>query len=322
MSLSVVFMGTPEIAVPSLEALLQHGFDVRAVVTRVDAPQGRGRQLAPPPVKVAALRHGLPIFQPEKLRTPEMREQLAALEPDFFVVMAYGKILAPSFLALPRLAPINLHASLLPRHRGAAPIQWAIIDGDAQTGISVMKMEAGLDTGPVYEQQALAIGEFETSASLHDRLATLAAQMLPGALRRIAEGLQAQPQDEALATVARQLVKSDGAVDFDTGARALCKRICGLTPWPGAFCQFRGQRTKLLGVRWQADAAAAGLEAGQLAGLEETALRVATCDGWLLVDELQVEGRKAQSAAVFAAGYQPREDERLISLAQSPAEGM
>src|SRR5262245_49784254 len=238
--LRVVFMGSPEFAVPCLEALLETE-EVLAVVTQPDKPAGRGLGVQAPAVKVRALAAGLPVLQPPSVRKPPFTEVLAPLSPDLAVVVAYGKILPPELLAAPRLGCINVHASLLPRYRGAAPIQWAIIRGERETGVTLMQMDVGMDTGPILLQRALAIDEQITAGALAPKLATLGAALLKEGLLQLETGtLVAQPQDSALATVAPLLDKEAGRVDFAAGARAVCNRVRGCDPWPGGFTLLAG----------------------------------------------------------------------------------
>lgn len=314
---SVIFMGTPDFAVPSLEALLAdpERFVVRAVVTQPDRPSGRGRQLAAPPVKQTALAHGVPVLQPERLRTAEAWEAIGALEADFVVVAAYGQILGKRYLELARLGPINVHASLLPRYRGSAPIHWSVVRGEAQTGISIMRMEAGLDSGPVYSRRVVDISEQDTAATLHDRMASVGAELLVETLPRIASGeLAPQLQDESAVTWAPMLKKADGALAFDEPVRAIHDRARGMTPWPGAFCRFRGKLLKVLETRIVDRDAHTDAAPGTLLGLtaDGSLLQVVCGGGGILgIAQLQLEGRKAQGAAEFVNGYAPQPGESL-----------
>ena len=231
--LRAVFMGSPDFAVPTLEAL--HGAcKVLAVVTQPDRPRGRGRALAQPPVKVAALELGLPVFQPETLRRKAVRQELAALGADVFVVAAYGQILRPRMLATPAMGCINVHASLLPRLRGAAPIQWAVARGEERSGVTIMQMDAGMDTGDILLQRGFKLDPDETASSLHDRLAALGGPCLLEALEGLAAGtLKPTPQVEAEATLAPMLSKADGELDFGLPSSLVDQRVRGMDPWPG-----------------------------------------------------------------------------------------
>lgn len=309
MPLSIVFMGTPDFAVPSLKALIDGDFDVRLVVTQPDRQQGRGKRVKPPPVKKLAAAHQLDVYQPEKLRTAKAWEHISSFQPDFLVVVAYGKILGPRYLGLPSIAPINVHASLLPRLRGAAPIHWAIVRGDQQSGCAIMQMEEGLDTGPVYRQEAVEIGPTDTAGTLHDTLATLGARLLVDTLPAVAEGLTPTPQAEEGATYAPMLSKADGALRFDEPASQVSCRARGMLPWPGAFCRFRG---KFLKIHDAVETKLAGdHQPGELVGLDEGALIIACQDGAIAVKTLQLAGKKRQDAVSFYNGYTPEPGECL-----------
>jgi methionyl-tRNA formyltransferase len=297
----IVFMGTPEFAVGSLAALLDLGnaLEVVAVVTQPDKPKGRGQALAFPPVKALALERGVPVLQPAKLRTPPFSETLRALAPDLCVVTAYGKILPPDLLAVPRLGCLNVHASLLPRFRGAAPIQWAIAHGDAETGVCLMVMDEGLDTGPVLACRRQPIAADETSAGLHQKLAALGGQLLREELPRYLRGeLRAVPQPAEGAVYAPMIEKDDGRLDFTRPARELERRVRAFTPWPGAFTQLEGARLK---VHRAAVGEGRG-EPGTLLAAGPAGLEVACAEGSLRLLEVQPEGKRAMSAADFLSG--------------------
>jgi methionyl-tRNA formyltransferase len=297
---SAVFFGSPEFAVPSLEALAEAA-DVRAVVTQPDRPAGRGRELAEPAVKVAARRRGLPVLQPEKVRTPELESALRAFDADLFVVVAYGRILPQALLDLPRRGPWNVHASLLPRLRGAAPIQWAIIRGDAVTGVSIMRMEAGLDTGPVAASHLMPIADDDTAGTLATKLSHVGAALLVTKLRAIVEGTVAlAPQDDAGATLAPPLQKEDGRLPFGDPARAVAARARGVDPWPGATALLDGEPARLFGPRVLDGPAP--LPPGQVIGLVPEGLAVACADAPVAFRELQLPGRRRLPAAAVLAG--------------------
>lgn len=294
----IVFMGTPDFAVPSLESCTKLG-EVVLVVTQPDKPKGRGQELASPPVKQWALAHGLPVKQPEKLKAGRFHEELAPLAPDVMVVAAYGKILPPELLAVPKHGCVNVHGSLLPRWRGAAPIQRAVAAGDPTTGVCLMVMEAGLDTGPVFARGEIPIGPADTGGSMHDKLAQLGAQLLLAELPAFLEGQRpAVPQDHAQATLAPMLKKEEGELDFAKGARELESRLRGFTPWPGAYTRLNGKLLKVLAARVGAGRGAPGevLSAGA-EGIE-----IACGEGSLLLVEVLPEGKRAMSAAQFLSG--------------------
>jgi methionyl-tRNA formyltransferase len=299
----VVFFGSPAFAVPSLRAVAAHATLV-AAVSQPDRPAGRGQTPAPPAVKVAALELGVPVFQPEKVRTPETEAALAAFAADLFVVVAYGRILPQRLLDLPRLGPWNVHASLLPRLRGAAPIQWSIIRGDARTGVSIMRMEAGLDTGPVAAVRALDIADDDTAGTLADRLATLGAALLAETLPAIAAGsVVLAPQDDSAATLAPILTKTDGHLTFDRPARAVSAHARGVDPWPGASAVLEGAPLKLFAPRVvEAEGQPSG-RPGEVLGLRPEGLAVACATGVIAFGELQLPGRKRLPAAAVLAGH-------------------
>ena len=294
----IVFFGSPEFAVPTLRAMAaQH--EVVLVISQPDRPAGRGRAVTAPAVKQVALELGLPTLQPTKLRDPELAAQLAALAADAFVVVAYGRILPPALLDLPRLGPYNVHASLLPLYRGAAPIQWAVINGETQSGISIMRMEEGLDTGPVLLQERLSIGDDDTAGTLAARLAVLGAQSMVASLPRIAAGeLVPEIQDHARATLAPLLEKEHGVLDFQRPSRLVSAQARGVDPWPGATTVIEGEVVKLFHPRVVAGQGAPG----SVLGLGEAGLRIACADGAVAFAELQFPGRKRLPAAAVLAG--------------------
>ena len=299
--LRIVFMGTPEFAVPCLQALVGAGHRITLVVTRPDRPRGRGRRLCAPPVKVAAERLGLPVIQPARLRGDETHAVLAAEGADLFVVVAYGQILPASILALPRLAPVNVHASLLPRYRGPAPIQWAIIQREAQTGVTTMRMDPGLDTGDLLLAAATPIAPGETAATLHDRLARMGADLMVETAARLSAGdIAPTAQDPAAATYAPMLTKEDGRIDWTRPARDIEALVRGVTPWPGAFTFCGDQRWKILGAHL--DPATAAAPPGTVIRGFADELRVMTGDGALVLDRIQAASGKCLSAGDFLRG--------------------
>ena len=297
--LRMIFMGTPEFACPSLQMLIERGEEVLAVVTQPDRPKGRGQQLAPPPVKALAEKHGLTVMQPVKVRAPEFIEVVRGLSPDLIVVVAFGQILPKALLDIPRYGCINVHASLLPRYRGAAPINWCIINGEAETGVTTMQMDAGLDTGAMLVGKATPIDPEEDSNSLHDRLAVIGAETLAETLDLLVGGkLVSRKQDDALSCYAPMLKKEDGMIDWGQTAQAVKNRVRGMTPWPGAFTFLDATTLKICraGVAHGSGAPGTVLSAGKQ-GLE-----VACADGSVIIEELQLEGRKRLKAADFLAG--------------------
>lgn len=296
--LRVLFMGSPDFAVPSLRALAGR-HEVLAVVTQPDRPQGRGRRLAPPAVKLAAQELGLPVLQPETLRKREVREALADLGAEMFVVAAYGKILSKKMLAVPPLGCVNVHASLLPRLRGAAPIQWAVIRGESESGITIMQMDEGMDTGPMLLQRAISLAPDETAGSLHDRLAPLGAELLVEAIDGLLDGsITPTPQPEE-GTLAPTLTKDDGRVDFSRTAREVDSHIRGMDPWPGAHAALGDDRIKLF--RSRAEPGSGGA-AGEVLGADDRGLLVACGDGAVRVGELQLPGKRRMTATALLAG--------------------
>lgn len=296
--MKILFAGTPEFAVPSLQALLESEHEVVGVYTRPDRPAGRGRQERQSPVKCLALANGLNILQPESLRLQEEQEQLRAFQADLLVVVAYGLILPKPVLDAPRLGCVNVHASLLPRWRGAAPIQRAIHAGDAETGVTIMRMEPGLDTGPMLLKASTPIGELESAADLHDRLAFLGANALREALPGLESGsLGAEIQDETQVTYAAKLEKGEAPLDWTQPAANLSRQVRAFNPWPVAETRFRGQTLRV----WMAQAIpeTSSREPGEVLSGAAKTIDVATGDGVLRLLEVQLPGGKRLSALDF-----------------------
>ena len=296
----VVFMGTPQFAVPALEALCQH-HEVAGVVTQPDRPAGRGRRLVPSPVKGVALARGLPVYQPTSLRPAEALDQLADWQPDVIVVAAFGQILLKPVLELAPHGCLNVHASLLPRYRGAAPIAAAILAGDDTTGITIMRLDEGLDTGPLLAQADLAIAPEDTTASLGEKLAVLGAELLIGTLPGWIGGeIQAQPQDDALASYCQRLSKADGELNWTQTAQHLDRQVRAFSPWPGAYTTWQGQRLKVLRTRprpeWLGEAGP-----GEVVELPD-GVGVVTGQGLLELLEVQLAGKKPMAAGPFIRG--------------------
>jgi methionyl-tRNA formyltransferase len=301
--MKLVFFGTPEFAVPSLRALLESGHAVARVITQPDEPKGRGRRLAPPPVKVAAHEAGIPVLQPAGLE-----ESLLPRQVDAAVVVAYGKIIPEPLLEIPRRGFVNVHASLLPKYRGAAPVAWAIRNGDSVTGVTTMQMAKRLDTGDILLQKACEISPRETAGELHDRLAETGAGLLVETLRQWEAGaLAPKPQDGSQATYAPKLTKRDGLVPWDGSARAVDCHVRAMTPWPGAFGYLEGRYVKILrGLpieRTSRPSEAPGPSvAGEILALEADGLLVGCGEGAYRVERIQPEGRRAMSGREFLAG--------------------
>jgi methionyl-tRNA formyltransferase len=308
-SLNLVFCGTPRFAVPALEKLVAAGFLVHLVVTQPDRPKGRGLEVVASPVKQSALKLNLPITQPERIKNnDEFRAQLSAINPDAIIVVGYGRIIPQWMLDLPALGNLNLHASLLPQYRGAAPIQWAIANGETVTGITTMHIDAGLDTGDILLQQELSIAPDDTAETIAPRLASRGADLMVETLRGLQAGsVQPLRQDNARATLAPILKKEDGAIDFSRSAADICNRLRGFQPWPGAYTKFRGKNLQVLKAR----------PVGEAAPLAELVLKgdhlLVGCgaDTSLELMELQLEGKKRSLARDFLHGYRPLAGEKL-----------
>jgi methionyl-tRNA formyltransferase len=297
-SLSVVFAGTPEFAVPALEALVASRHRVVAVYTQPDRPAGRGQQLAMSAVKQTAQRHGLAVEQPQTLRDEAAVQHLASYRPDVMVVVAYGLILPASVLGVPGLGCLNIHGSLLPRWRGAAPIHRAILAGDARTGVTIMQMDAGLDTGPMLIERETLIGASDTSATLHDRLADIGAQALLEALDGLLDGsVQLRMQPEQGVTYAAKIRKDEAVLDWRRSAIEIDRQVRAFNPWPVAQTQWRGQQLRI----WQANPIADVTEAtpGSVVAADAQGIRVATGAGLLNLTRIQLAGRRSVSAAEF-----------------------
>jgi methionyl-tRNA formyltransferase len=309
--MKLVFCGTPQFAVPSLERLAAAGFDLQLVLTQPDRPQGRGMELTAPPVKQSAIKLGLPVLQPEKIkRNEDLQRRLTELRPDAIIVVGYGRIIPPWMLELPPYGNINVHASLLPKYRGAAPIQWAIAAGERVTGVTTMHLNEGLDTGDILLQEEIEIPEDETAMTLAPKLARLGADLLVKTLRGLEEKkIVARPQDHSQASLAPILTREDGLVDFHRTAQEIYNRLRGFQPWPGAYTQFRGKNLKF------ADARPVEMQSkhdpGKLFTVNDD-LHVACAGGTMLrLLQLQPEGKKPMSAREFINGYRPSPGERL-----------
>jgi methionyl-tRNA formyltransferase len=305
-SLDLVFCGTPRFAVPTLDSLVESGFRVRWVVTQPDKPRGRGLELSHSPVKQRALELGLPITQPVAIKNnEEFRAQLVALHPAAIIVVGYGRIMPQWMIDLPPLGNLNVHASLLPKYRGAAPIQWAIARGETVTGVTTMRIDVGLDTGDILLQKEIPITPQDTAETLAPRLASVGADLLVETLRALQAGtVTPKPQDNAKASLAPILKKEDGRIDFHNSAVEICNRLRGFQPWPGAFTSFRGKNLQV----WSATAVQKVFSQGQLA-VEANQLFAGCGEGTALhLLEVQLEGKKRMPAQDFIHGYRPNSE--------------
>lgn len=293
-------MGTPDFAVPSLKKLVEKGYDVKLVITQPDKPAGRGKKLTPPPVKVAAKELGIPVYQPERVKdNEELRGKLLSINPDLIVVAAYGKILPEWLLNIPKYGTINVHASLLPRYRGASPIQWALLNGEEETGVTIMKVIPELDAGDIISQRRVKIEREDNAKTLHDKLAEVGAELLVETIPLYVSGkLKPVPQNEEEATYCPQIKKEMGEIDWTRSSREIFNQIRAFTPWPSAYTTFRGKRVKIL----KAEPVEGSGKPGEVieAGRE---LIVATGKGALRVERLRPEGRKEISGEEFVRGY-------------------
>jgi methionyl-tRNA formyltransferase len=312
LSMNLIFCGTPQFAVPTLQALLREGFTIQLVLTNRDEPSGRGYERRPSPVKRVAQEQGLVVFHPTRLRDRFTQAFLSGFQPDLIAVVAYGHILPPWMIDLPRLGCVNLHASLLPKYRGAAPIPWAIIRGERATGVSTMKMDPGLDTGDVLLQRQIEIAEEDTTETLSERMSAIGAELVVETLRRLDRAeITPRPQEHGLATLAPMLKKEDGQIDWSLTAEEIARRVRGLRPWPGAFTRFRD---KTLHV-WAATAVQArtggAIDPGVVVA-EGGRLLVACGHGTVLeIQEAQLADRKRMSASDFLNGVRLATPEKL-----------
>lgn len=312
----IVFMGTPDFSVPALKALVEAGHQVIAVVTQPDKPKGRGKEVQMTPVKIQAMEYGIPVYQPAKVREASFVEVLKGLEADVYVVIAFGQILPKAVLELPKYGCINIHASLLPKYRGAAPIQWCVIDGERETGITTMMMDVGLDTGDMLEKAVIPIEEKETGGSLHDKLSIAGGDLILSTLKKLEEGtLVRTPQTDEGTCYAKMLTKSLGDIDWNQGAVSIERLIRGLNPWPSAYTMWNGKTIKI----WAADVIAGreaadflsesgvpaetGTAPGTVVCSDKRGLVVCTGGGLLSIRELQMEGKKRMDTPAFLRGY-------------------
>lgn len=313
--MKVLFLGTPQFAVPSLEALVRAGYQIPAVITQPDRPKGRGQQLAASPVKEAALRLGLPVHQPERVRRPEGQELVKSFQAGAMVVVGYGQIIPQTVIDMAPLGIINVHASLLPKYRGAAPIQWAIANGETRTGVTTMRIDAGLDTGDMLLKWETAIGAAETAPELSVRLAEAGAQLLIETMRGVEAGtLRPEPQDHSQHSLAPILKKEDGQIDWNWSAEKIGARARGFQPWPGAYTAFRGQTLHIWKCRVMEEsprpAGAAAPGAFALVGKRGVAVACGG-GGWLELLDVQIQGRNRVDALSFRNGQRIVDNERL-----------
>lgn len=307
MAFDLVFCGTPHFAVPTLEKLVKYGFLVRLVLTQPDRPKGRGLGLVSSPVKDAAEELGLPVYQPEKIKqNEELRAKLESIRPDAIIVVGYGRIIPSWMLQLPKYGNINLHASLLPKYRGAAPIQWAIANGEAVTGVTTMRIDEGLDTGDILLQKQMPIAPEDTAETLSPKLAAIGADLMIETLNGV-QDIAPQRQDDSQATLAPVLKKEDGRIDFGHSAQEIYNRLRGFKPWPGAFATFRGKGLNVTAIR----PASEQIPRAQL--LVRDGRLFVGCGNKTAIEllELQPEGKKRISARDFIHGYRPQTGERL-----------
>jgi len=299
-SIRTVFMGTPEFALDTFQGLIDFGLNLVGTYTQPDRPKGRGKKLAAPPVKELAQKYAIPVFQPQKLRAPDVVEELKALQPDLIVVVAYGQILPKTVLEIPQYGCINVHASLLPKYRGAAPINKSIVDGETETGVTTMYMDVGLDTGDMLVKRSLPIGENETAGELHDRLALIGREAMEETLQRICDGtLVAEKQDDELTCYAPMMKKEDGLIDWTQPAATVHNLIRGLDPWPGAYTHLDGEVLKVSATKVEADLSG---KPGEILSTDKTGVRVACGEGGLVIDGLQLPGKKRLTAVNFLSG--------------------
>ncbi|MEK7679735.1 MAG: methionyl-tRNA formyltransferase [Deltaproteobacteria bacterium] len=309
----VIFMGTPEFALPSLDALVHAGFDVLAVVTQPDKPKGRGRAVEASPVKKRAVALNIPVYEPAKVSEPSFIDAVKALAPDFIVVVAYGKILPKALLDIPRRGCVNAHASLLPKHRGASPINRAIINGDKETGVCAMLMDEGMDTGPVLLCEKTPIGDDETAEGLSKRLSEIGATLIVQTLEHMLEGnIRPQAQSSNGATYALPLKKEDGLIDWNKGAHEVKNLVRGLYPWPGAYTRWKDVLIKIHKAQVAENSGAVSGAPGAVVDAQEGVIRVKCGSGVLNIIELQPESKRRMSAADFVKGYRLKQGDSFV----------
>ena len=300
--MKIVFMGTPDFAVGALEALIEAGHEVVAVVTQPDKPKGRGKEMQMTPVKVCALNHNIEVFQPVKIKTPEAVEVLKGYGADLFVVAAFGQILSKEILDMPKFGCVNIHASLLPKYRGAAPIQWAILDGEKETGVTIMQMNEGLDTGDMLTKVIVPIEDTDTGESLFDKLAEAGAKLLIETIPQMEAGtLQPEAQDDAKSTYAKMIKKEMGHIDWKKEAVVLERLVRGMNSWPSAYTYLNGKTLKV----WEAsvEESASKAAVGEVVEVTKDSIKVQTGKDLLVLKQIQLEGKKRMDVAAFLLGY-------------------
>lgn len=315
MPLRIIFCGTPSFGLPTLEALFKNPeFRLEAVITQPDRPRGRGQQPAESPIKQAAIKAGIPIHQPEKIRAATTAEWMKQAAPDAVVIIAYGQIISQELLAIPRLGWINLHGSLLPKYRGAAPVQRAVLAGEMTTGLTTMRIDAGLDTGPILEQREMEIRSDEAAAELLARMGEIGAPMMVGTLRKLAGGeLLPKPQDNSRASYAPPIMKEEGLIDWGLSAAQIYNRIRAFDPWPGTYTRFRGRLCHIWGKPLRNATAPRAPECGTI--IQQGYMILVACGQktWLEIESIRPEGRKRVTAAEFANGARLTSNDRFTS---------
>lgn len=308
--MKIVYMGTPDFAVAPLKAILAAGHTVTAVVTQPDRPKGRSSKMQISPVKACALEHGLTVFQPEKIKRPEAVDKLREFEADVFVVAAFGQLLSREILDMPKYGCINIHASLLPKYRGAAPINQVIVDGEKESGVTIMQMDAGIDTGDMYLKEAVAIAPDETDETLHDKLTAVGSRLIVEALEKLEAGtLIGEKQNDEESCYVKMLNKSMGEIDFTKSAASIDRQVRGLYSWPGAYTFLRGKNLKV--KRAEVLSEAADGIAGSVSTVTKDAIIVNTGEGKLALKEIQLEGKKRMEVKAFLLGCQVEKGEML-----------
>ena len=310
--MKVVFMGTPDFAVGTLEALIEAGHEVIGVVTQPDKPKGRGKTLMATPVKEVALKHQIPVYQPKRVREAGFTETLGRLAPDVIVVAAFGQIITKEILDIPRFGCINVHASLLPAYRGAAPIQWAVINGEKESGVTIMQMDEGLDTGDMIDKVVVPLAQDETGGSLFDKLSQAGARLCVKVLKDLEEGnaVRVNQPEESTTPYPSMISKKMGEIDWNRSAKSIEQLIRGLDPWPSAYTKLQGKTLKLWKAEAQKENVPEGVP-GEVVKVERDTFCIQTGDGILKIEEVQLEGKKRMDTAAFLRGFHLSQGERL-----------